>query len=115
MVVDPYGRVVAEVKGVGNEICTATIPIAEFRTEQNRFDEYRNPHMAAGTLRGGVRTELVVPVYQQFPGQFPPNLLTKYQKEHNGELPPDCRTTREWHFNNARWQLPYHDPAEWNI
>ena len=52
MVVDPFGRVVAEVKGVGNEICTATIPIAEFRTEQNRFDEYHNPHMAAGALRG---------------------------------------------------------------
>ena len=113
MVVDPYGRIITETESLGNEICTATIPIAEFRTEQNRFDEYHNPHMAAGTLRGGVRTELVVPVYEQFPGQFPPNLLTKYQKEHNGELPPDCHTTREWHFRHARWNLPYHDPGEY--
>ncbi|MFC1972298.1 nitrilase-related carbon-nitrogen hydrolase [Chloroflexota bacterium] len=112
MVVDPWGNVAAETKGLGNEICVATIPIAEFRTEQNRFDEYHNPHMAAGCFRGGVRTELVVPVYEQFPGQFPPNLLSKYQKEHGGKLPPDCGTTRRYFFENARWKLPYHDPAE---
>ena len=113
MIVDPYGNIAAEVSGVGNEIITATIPIAEFRSEQNRFDEYHNPHMAAGVLRGGVRTEITVPVYQQFPGQFPPGLLTKYQKEHNGELPSNCRATREWYFKHARWHLPYHDPAEY--
>jgi len=113
MIVSPYGQILAEAKSLGNEVVFETIPIAEFRTGQNRYDGYNNPHMSAGCLRGGVRTELVIPVYQQFPGQFPPNLLSKYQEKHGGELPPDCKTTREWYFKNARWELPYHDPAEY--
>jgi len=96
---------------IREDIVTYTIPIAEFRTEANRYDKFGNHHLTPATYRGGVRTELFIPEYEQHPGQFPPNLLTKYQKEHGGELPPDYETTREWYFKNARWQLPYNDPA----
>ena len=113
MIVDPTGTIEAEAETIGEEIVTAVIPIAEFRTEENRYSPlYHNPHMPLCIERGGVRTELIVPIYEQHPGQFPPNLLTKYQKEHHGELPPDCPTTRKWYFKHARWNLQYHDPAE---
>ena len=112
MVVDPCGQVVAEAKALGDEIVTATIPIAELRSEKNRFDTWGNRHLTPGTSRGGVRTDLLVALYQQHLCQFPPNLLTKYQREHGGALPPDYRATREWYFQHARWQLGYHDPGE---
>ena len=110
LVVNPWGQIVSIGKTVGEEIVTATIPIAEFRTDRNRFDpRFKNPHMTPTTARGGVRTDLIAPVYQQHPAQFPPNLLTKYRQEHNGELPPDYQTTREWYLKNARWELQYQD------
>ncbi len=112
MIVDPCGNIVAMSNTIREDIVTHTIPIAEFRTEANRYDKFSNHHLTPATYRGGVRTELFIPEYEQHPGQFPPNLLTKYQKEHGGELPPDYKTTREWYFRQARWQLPYHDPGE---
>jgi len=115
LVVNPWGQIVAIGKTVGEEIVTATVPIAEFRTERNRFDLMcKNPHMTPSTARGGLRTDLIAPVYQQHPAQFPPNLLTKYQQEHNGELPPDYDTTREWYFKNARWEFQYQDLPDWH-
>jgi len=60
MVVDPCGQVAAEAKGLGDEIVTATIPIAELRSEKNRFDTWGNRHLTPGTSRGGVRTDLLV-------------------------------------------------------
>ncbi|MFC2032012.1 nitrilase-related carbon-nitrogen hydrolase [Chloroflexota bacterium] len=112
MIVDPCGNIVAMSKTIREDIVTYTIPIAEFRTEANRYDKFSNPHFTPATYRGGVRTELFIPEYKQHPGQFPPNLLTKYQIEHSGELPPDYKTTRFWYFKHARWELQYHDSGE---
>jgi len=112
MIVDPCGNIVAMSDTIREDIVTHTIPIAEFRTGANSYDIFANHHLTPATYRGGVRTELFVPEYEQHPGQFPPNLLTKYQREHDGRLPPDYKTTREWYFNHARWELAYHDPGE---
>jgi formamidase len=112
MVVDPCGQVVASAKGTGEEIITATIPIAEFRTDQNRYDPQGNRHLPPGTFRGGVRREIILPVYQAHEPQFPPNLYTQYQSQHHGQLPPDAQSARRWFFDHARWKAEYHDPAE---
>ncbi len=112
MIVDPCGNIVAMSDTIREDILTFTIPIGEFRTEANRYDFYGNRHLTPCTYRGGVRAELFMPEYEKYLGQFPPNLMTKYQKEHDGELPPDFKTTREWYFKHARWQFPYRDPGE---
>ena len=104
MIVSPCGEVLAEAKGVMEEIVIATIPIAQFRkdTDYHPGSKY---HLTPGTIKGGVRTDIIVPVYQRYPCAFPPNLLTYYQKQHGGQLPPDKLATREWYLKNVRWQL----------
>jgi len=111
MIVDPYGNIVAQAKGIGEEIVSATIPIGESRTPgKYKFGHAPgNAHMTPTTYRGGLRTELFAPMYLKHQGQFPPDLLTFYQQHNNGQLPPDYATTRKWYFDHARWHLPYID------
>ena len=112
MIVDPCGNIVAMSPTIREDIVTYNIPIAEFRTGENRYDKFGNHHLTPSTYRGGVRTEIFVPEYEQHPGQFPPNLLSEYQRDHDGKLPPDYKTTREWYYSHARWELDYRDPGE---
>ncbi|MFC1969267.1 nitrilase-related carbon-nitrogen hydrolase [Chloroflexota bacterium] len=109
MIVDPLGNIVAMSPTIRKDIVTWTIPIAEFRTEANRYDKFHNPNTPASFYRGGLRTELFVPEYLQHPNQFPPNLLTEYQKKHKGQLPPDFCTSREWYLEHQRYEFDYNE------
>jgi predicted amidohydrolase len=111
IIVNPWGEIVAESAGVGEEIVYATIPIAEFRTDDNRFgacpgafqEPCKSPHRSPNYSSGGIRTELYMPDYISRPGRFPPNLYTKYQKKNKGELPPSVIDACCWLSENARW------------
>mgnify|MGYP000893591392 FL=1 len=81
MIVDPYGRVLNEANDSLEQIVHAIIPIKSFRSL------HRTPSL---------RTELYVPVLEQHPGRFPPNLYSDY-------LPADLLDARQWALKHARW------------
>ena len=63
MIVDPLGRIMNEILDNNERVVCARIPIAQYRAEHSR------PH---------IRTEIYIPVLEQYPGQFPPNLYSDY-------------------------------------
>ncbi len=81
MIVDPYGRILNEANDSLEQIVHAIIPIKSFRSL------HRTPSL---------RTELYVPVLEQHPGRFPPNLYSDY-------LPADLLDARQWALKHARW------------
>ncbi|MEW6142751.1 MAG: nitrilase-related carbon-nitrogen hydrolase [Chloroflexota bacterium] len=110
MIVNPLGQVVAQADSVGEEIVSATIPIGQSRTSAYSFGHMPgNPHMTPTKYRGGLRTELYIPLFMQNQGQFPPDLLTAYQRHNKGALPPDYDAARKWYLEHARWELEYVD------
>ncbi|MEE9399538.1 MAG: hypothetical protein V3V23_04650, partial [Dehalococcoidales bacterium] len=63
------------------QIIKETIPIAAFRAK------HEIPT---------IRTEIYAPIFEQHPGQFPPNMYSEY-------LPKDVDDALNWSLKHARW------------
>jgi len=81
MIIDPFGRILIEANDSLEQILHATIPIASFRAK------HKAPR---------IRTEIYLPVLEQHPGRFPPNLYRDY-------LPKDTEDALQWSLKHARW------------
>jgi len=83
-IIDPAGNVRARSTTIREDIVTYDIPIGEFRERKeapaNNFDWYGNAHLPPNYYRGGLKTDEVIKELERFPAQFPPNLLTEYQR-----------------------------------
>lgn len=120
-IIDPAGNVTARSTTIREDIVTYDIPIGEFRDRStqwvdnnlmtavptNNFSYYGNAHLPPSYRLGGIRTSQVIKELERFPAQFPPNLLTEYQRQHNGQLPPTYCDTRAWYFQHQKWQSDY--------
>ncbi len=86
MIVNPLGQVMNEILDNNERVVCARIPIAQYRSEHSR------PH---------IRTEIYIPVMEQWPGQFPPNMYSDYG------VPPDMADARRLCMEHARyWSYP---------
>lgn len=84
MIVDPNGHVVAEANDSGEQVVAGTIPISV----------HRKSHFPPN-----IPTEIYAAVYEQHPGQFPPNLYADY-------LPKDYDDARAWSLKHRRDDRP---------
>ena len=84
MIVGPNGEILAQAQDAGEQVVQATIPISV----------HRKTHYLPN-----ITTEVYVPVYKRHPGQFPPNLYTKY-------LPKGFDDAKKWSLKNKRDDRP---------
>ncbi len=85
MIVDYLGRIMTEILDNHEDAVYDRIPIAQYRSE------HAKPH---------IRTEIYIPVLEQNPGQFPPNLYSDYG------VPRDQDEAFKLYQEHARWWGP---------